>query len=149
MTYGSAPPESVPPSGAEQFVKETIYKPSGASSEQHRQEPNDRTGTDWISRCIKDAKGTPIPDLAKVMVALRNDPVLMQILAYDQMLQAPILVHPVPAETIPKEFEARPVTDVDVGFIQEWLQHAGLPRISKDIVHQAVDMRAVECAFHV
>jgi predicted P-loop ATPase len=37
---------------------------------------------------------------------------------------------------------------VDVGIVQERLQHLGLPRISKDVVHQAVDMRAAACQFH-
>ena len=31
---------------------------------------------------------------------------------------------------------------------QEWLQLAGLASVSKDTVHQAVDLRATECSFH-
>jgi predicted P-loop ATPase len=42
----------------------------------------------------------------------------------------------------------RPVTDVDVGKLQEWLQVAGLEKLGKDTTHQAVDIRASECAFH-
>src|SRR5262249_20298333 len=42
----------------------------------------------------------------------------------------------------------RPLTDVDVGIMQEALQHRGLKRISKDVMHQAVDIRAKECSFH-
>jgi predicted P-loop ATPase len=37
---------------------------------------------------------------------------------------------------------------VDVGIVQEKLQHLGLKRISKDTVHQAVDMRAHVSPFH-
>ena len=32
--------------------------------------------------------------------------------------------------------------------MQEWLQHMGMPKIGKDQVHQAVDQRAMERAFH-
>jgi predicted P-loop ATPase len=46
------------------------------------------------------------------------------------------------------EFSPRPVTDTDVSAIQEWLQLAGLKKLGKDTTHQAVDMRAHECAFH-
>jgi predicted P-loop ATPase len=45
-------------------------------------------------------------------------------------------------------FTPRPVTDVDVGVVQERLQHRGMPRISKDTMHQAIDILAYECRFH-
>jgi hypothetical protein len=45
-------------------------------------------------------------------------------------------------------FTSRPVTDVDVGIVQERLQRLGLKRISKDVAHQAVDVRAHERRFH-
>ena len=38
--------------------------------------------------------------------------------------------------------------DVDVGLVQEKLQHLGLRRISKDTTHQAVDIRAYDHPFH-
>jgi predicted P-loop ATPase len=45
-------------------------------------------------------------------------------------------------------FGSRPATDADVGALQEYLQLSGLPKVAKDTVHQGVDMRAHECAFH-
>jgi hypothetical protein len=40
------------------------------------------------------------------------------------------------------------VRDADVSQLQEWLQHMGMPKIGRDQVHQAVDQRAMERAFH-
>ena len=48
-----------------------------------------------------------------------------------------------PASDLP-----RPVRDVDVTAVQEWLQRAGLSTVSKDTTHQAVDLCASERAFH-
>jgi predicted P-loop ATPase len=66
-------------------------------------------------------------------------------IAYDEMLCAPMLMQPLQGEN---DFTPRPLTDVDVGIMQDWLQHLGLKRIGKDTVHQAVDIRASECSFH-
>ena len=41
-----------------------------------------------------------------------------------------------------------PVKDTDVTQLQEWLQHIGLPKIGRDQVFQAVDLRAVERSYH-
>jgi Virulence-associated protein E len=99
----------------------------------------------WLSRCIMGEKGNPVPNLANALLGLRFDPSVHQSFAYDAMLCAPMLMRCVKVEP---NFKPRPVTDIDVGHVQEWLQRAGLKRISKDIVHQAVDIRADECAFH-
>ena len=63
------------------------------------------------------------------------------------MFCGPVLLSPIPGSTIKAELP-RPVTDDDVAALQVWLQRAGLHRISKDFMHQAVDLRARECAFH-
>ena len=42
----------------------------------------------------------------------------------------------------------RPIQDTDASQLQEWLQHAGLPKIGRDTVHQGVHLRAQERAFH-
>jgi len=100
----------------------------------------------WRKLCAVNRHGTPIPNLANTMVALRNDPILKDAFAYDEMLRAPLLMlsYPQPSPS----FQPRPVIDVDVTRLQELLQTVGLTNVGKDTVHLAVDLRAHECAFH-
>ena len=84
-------------------------------------------------------------NLAKALEMMRGDPALADIFAYDQMLQAYVLTGPLPGK---EDWEMRAATDVDVGIVQEYLQHHGLERLSKDTTHQAADIRAHERAFH-
>jgi predicted P-loop ATPase len=74
----------------------------------------------------------------------------MDLLAYDEMQRATILLRPVPSLNLDTAIEEmpRPVQDTDVTAIQELMQLAGLCRVSKDVIHQAVDLRAKERAFH-
>src|SRR6185437_14495903 len=83
-------------------------------------------------------EGKPRSNLANAMLTLREAPELRDRFAQDEMLRAPLLMKP----------EQRPVTDADVSRVQEWMQRAGLTSVSKDTVHQAVDLRATERAFH-
>src|SRR4029453_18321306 len=89
-------------------------------------------GLHWLSQCQTNRDGEPRPNLANTLLALRSDPALRGLLAYDAMLCAPMLLHPVPAnagQATPDDFsKPRLVTDVDVGQLQEWLQLAGLER---------------------
>ncbi|MBY0295624.1 MAG: virulence-associated E family protein [Methylobacterium sp.] len=84
------------------------------------------------------------------MVALREASELTDVFSYDQMLCATVLDRPVPdpGGGITEPVPVRPATDTDVSRVQEWLQRAGLPRLGKDVAHQAVDLRAHERAFH-
>lgn len=84
-------------------------------------------------------------NLAKALETMRRDPDLADTFGYDEMLQAFVLTGPLPGKN---EWQPRPITDVDVGIVQEYLQHHGLERLSKDTTHQAVDIRAHERAFH-
>jgi predicted P-loop ATPase len=98
--------------------------------------------TSWHSKCIIE-NGKLLPILANALIAI--EAMMPHALAYDEMLRAPILMTPFKPES---NFKPRPVRDVDVGIVQEKLQHLGLKRISKDTVHQAVDMRAHARPFH-
>ena len=72
----------------------------------------------------------------------------MPLFAYDEMLRAPILRGAVPGTPIDDQLICRPVRDTDVAALLEYLQAAGLEKLGKDTVHQAVDLAAQECAFH-
>jgi predicted P-loop ATPase len=106
----------------------------------------------WLGRCLVDDRDRIFPNLANVLIALRADPSIEDAFAFDEMLRAATLVKrlPVAPNGEPTETDPipRPVRDEDVSQLQEWLQHQGLPRIGKDTVHQAVDQRALERAFH-
>jgi predicted P-loop ATPase len=111
----------------------------------------ERAQPDWARDCHRGAgvpgkPGKPLANLANGLLALRSDPAFKGMFVYDEMLRAPMLVRAIdePAET----FKPRPLTDVDVGKIQEILQKLGLVRLPKDIAHQAVDVVAHERRFH-
>ena len=104
------------------------------------------TSLGWLGKCATDNQGRPFPNLANAMIALRSDPAVKDAFAYDKMLCAAMLMGPIANEG--SKFKPRPVTDIDVSSLQEWLQLAGLPNIGKETAHQAVDLRSRECAFH-
>jgi predicted P-loop ATPase len=100
----------------------------------------------WLGKCIKNKRGEPLSNLANAMTALRHDPAVKDAFAYDEMLCAAMLKHPVPINGA--KIEPRAVADTDVSCLQEWLQFAGLANVGKETAHQAVDLRAKDYAFH-
>ena len=102
-----------------------------------------QNGTPWLARCILGDTGKPLAVLANALATMRA--VMPNTFALDEMLRAPLLMQPLEEQP---GFVPRPVTDVDVNVLQEQLQNLGLKRLSKDTVHQAVDVRAHECRFH-
>lgn len=99
----------------------------------------------WLEQCQRNNDGKPRSNLANAVLALRESPELRNAFAYDDMLRAPMIVKSIDAD---QPFAPRPVRDTDVAAVQEWMQLAGLTSITKDTVHQAVDLRASERAFH-
>ena len=105
----------------------------------------------WLATALLDDRGRVLANLANIMVALRTAPEIAGSFAFDEMMRAPILLQALPlADGIAGDLGPypRPVRDADVSQLQEWAQRAGLPRIGMDMTHQAVDLRAQECAFH-
>jgi predicted P-loop ATPase len=98
---------------------------------------------DWIVECITGETGKPLPILANVRTGLKAQ--WPDVFAYDEMLCAPVLMQAIDGAN---DFTPRPVTDVDVGIMQEILQRHGLKRLPKDTVHQAIEMQAHAHRFH-
>ena len=101
----------------------------------------------WIQDCYVDEKGRLLANLANALIALRQDPNINRAFAHDEMFCGAMLMHALDAPA-DQPFTPRPVTDPDVSLVQEYLQKAGLLRMGKDTMHQAVDLRAQELRFH-
>ena len=100
----------------------------------------------WLKIAIKGVTGSPLPILANAALASQMDPAIKDCFALDQMECAPKLMASLPGQL---DFNGPcPVTDVHATLLQKYLQEAGLARIGKDIVHQAIDLRASERSFH-
>jgi hypothetical protein len=99
----------------------------------------------WLSKCIKDSKGKPLPILANAFAALEAADELRDALAYDEMACTPMLLHDI---GYPMAGEPRPLTDEDVSDIQKWLQHAGLERIGRQPVQDAINSCAHKHGYH-
>jgi predicted P-loop ATPase len=102
----------------------------------------------WMRQCICGDTGKVLPILANALIALRNAPELKDAVGFDEMAVAAILEHEIGDELGVDGGGARELRDEDVGRITEWLQHAGLKRISSNIVHEAIRVRARERSSH-
>lgn len=99
----------------------------------------------WLSQCITE-NGKALPIVANALVALRRDPEVRDAFAYDEMMRAALLLHKIGSPMAP--FECRAIADEDVVALTEFLQKAGLRRIARTTVADAVSARAKERAFH-
>jgi predicted P-loop ATPase len=114
-----------------------------------RQNGQAGAASSWLDDCILDSYGRPIPNVANALAALRGDPALSDAVAFDEMERLPMLAREMPKAGVPGEVcNPRPVTDQDATALQEYLQHAGLPRVPRDTVFQAIAKRADEHKFH-
>jgi predicted P-loop ATPase len=103
---------------------------------------------DWLSKCITDNKNRPLPVLANAFAAIENDSALRDCLAYDEMACTAMLLHQVGYPIGGDLLDPRSLTDTDVTEIQRWLQHAGLERIGRPPVQDAVDCYARKHGYH-
>jgi predicted P-loop ATPase len=104
----------------------------------------------WLANCIKgEGKNPkPLPILANVLIALRNDPAVRDALAYDAMACAAMLMHEIGHPLNGNLLEPRPLMDQDFTDFQEWMQGAGLKRIAHEVVRHAVEAHARRNTYH-
>ena len=145
MDRNEAPPEE--PSDDSYVPPEGEVAPVGWTSPKRREKRPGPPVPDWLAGGCYDDMKRLVPNLATAMVALRCAPPLAETIAYDEMAGAAVLHAPLLGRDA-GNFQRRLITDVDVGRIQEWLQLQGIEKLSKDVIHQAVEMRAHERAFH-
>ena len=101
----------------------------------------------WLAACQQGSRGEPLANLRNALIALRSDDALKDAISFNEMLQAPVLFHPVGDPRSPYEIAA-PLRDDDVIAITEHLQICGLTKMTVATVHDAVRGRARECSFH-
>jgi hypothetical protein len=103
----------------------------------------------WATRLRRDDRGRVVADLANVMIALRGEDKLAEACAFDEMLQHSIVQKPWPRlpDAGPGQPPPHKTDDDDIGRLQEWLQRMGIPRIGREIVGQAVELRGASSAF--
>lgn len=133
IDLGAAPE----PAPAEERANDKAAEPAPGEA------PAEKPWTDFLQL---NHDHTPFDNLANAMTALRGAPELKDCFALDEMLQVPVLMKPLPNGN--PGLLPRPVRDTDVSIVQEWLQRNHLRRIGKDIVHQAIALRAEENVFH-
>jgi hypothetical protein len=133
-------------------------KKSAGGREKKSRSRRDQAANNWLDKCQADRGGAPLSNLANAMVGLREDPALSEAFGFDELQCAAVLLRPLPARRAdgacdspaapaPQKYP-RPITDTDVGSVQEYLQLNGLRKLGADTSHQAVDQRAVERPFH-
>jgi Virulence-associated protein E-like domain/Bifunctional DNA primase/polymerase, N-terminal len=128
-----------------QDVADTLGKWLNLRAQRQNKGAASRDETPWLSQCLYGGgrDPTPLPVLANALIGIRTE--WPDAITYDEMLCASMLMQPLAGEN---NFTPRPLTDIDVGIMQERLQQLGLCRIGKDVMHQAIDVRASERAFH-
>src|SRR5215831_1266467 len=93
-------------------------------------------------------KGTSIgtSNVGNVLLAFKQEPTVMNLFGFDEMLQTPVLIRPL--FTNDPNFTPRPATDADATAVQKWLQWFGFRKLGQDTTHQAIAAHARDNAFH-
>jgi predicted P-loop ATPase len=111
-----------------------------------REEPSEAA-----PKLMHQKKGGLYSNIGNALVFLESEPVLKDMLVFDEMRGMPMLQHPVPrpgATHVDAGFEPRPVRDEDATTLACWLQWNGLRTISKTTVWDAILKCAYDRAVH-
>lgn len=103
-----------------------------------------KTDESEVGEYVRSADGKQVfPILANALTFLRTKyPAHFH---FDEMRNDVMLFHPI--ERTPG-FKPRPAQDNDASVLQETMQRSIMPKMSKEVVLQAIDRRARECSFH-
>jgi predicted P-loop ATPase len=110
-----------------------------------------RASAPWLDGTIKDERGRILPILRNAALALREAPELEGVFRFDELQRLVIVEKALPLAdgAEPRNISyPRPLTDGDVSQVQEWLQHKGVPKIGRETMGQAIELRAQERSFH-
>ncbi len=102
----------------------------------------------WEADLAHDERGNPLPNLANAAMALRRAPELAGLWRYDEMARHALVTRTPPGSRMPPVIAPRPAADADVAAVQEWIQGAAIPKLGREVAHQAADLVAREAAFH-
>jgi predicted P-loop ATPase len=97
----------------------------------------------WHHECLTDSNGKIMPILANAVMAIKGESRLANSLVFDEMMRTTMFVNPFSGSATPE-----PLADPDVVKIQQYVQHAGIRRIGKEAVGDAVRLCALERPFH-
>jgi predicted P-loop ATPase len=94
---------------------------------------------------VRDDRGRMVACVANAIAALRNDPDLSGLVAYNASEREAMLMRPVGAggDGFPRQ-----VQDHDATEIQEHLQLSGMPRIGRDSIFHAIELVARDQQYH-
>ena len=104
----------------------------------------------WRRLLRTNANGNPYPDLANVMIALRNEPGFSVAFAYDEMQRQSIIRAKPPLAPGTEAGEMifpRPVDDDDVSRLQEWLQTV-MPKVGREHIYWALELFCHDNSIH-
>jgi predicted P-loop ATPase len=85
-------------------------------------------------------------NVGNVLLALEQEPEIMNAFGYDEMLRTEVLLRPLFRDD--PHFVPRPVTDADITAVQAHLQWFGFRRLGTGATHDAIDRHARAHSFH-
>ena len=97
-----------------------------------------------------EGKSPMASNIGNALLALREDPALQDVFAFNEMSFTTMVMKPLfpSAVNTADGFIPHQLSDADMALVQEYLQWQGLRRLGRDTIHQAIETRARELAFH-
>ena len=106
-----------------------------------------RSGRSWFSKLVCDDRKRPYANLANATLALENDVALKGAFARDLMSRTTMVAARLPGDNAANVLP-RPIRDCDIARVQRYLQELGLPRIGREVINDAIELRANDCPTH-